>query len=139
MRFRYHLGQEAHGWMQESVAQVAPRLLSYHPVRQKYQILLGFCLAWHIGNHPKETELSLPHLLELAAIPMPEKRLSEFLTSVEDALSELASDGILPGVKLLKPQGWHELLASRQTRLLLQKSRVQIEKPRPELAGRGTH
>ncbi len=139
MRFRYHLGQEAHGWMQESVAQVAPRLLSYHPVRQKYQILLGFCLAWHIGNHPKETELSLPHLLELAAIPMPEKRLSEFLTSVEDALSELASDGILPGVKLLKPQGWHELLASRQTRLLLQKSRVQIEKPRPELAGRSTH
>ncbi|WP_309708358.1 hypothetical protein [Armatimonas sp.] len=139
VRFRYHLGLEAHGWMQESVAQVAPRLLSYHPVRQKYQILLGFCLAWHRGNHPEETELSLPHLLELAAIPMPEKRLSEFLTSLEDALSELASDGILPGVKLLKPQGWHELLASRQTRLLLQKSRVQIEKPRPELADRGKH
>ena len=139
VRFRYHLGQEAHGWMQQSVSQLAPRLLSYHPVRQKYQILLGFCLAWHVGNHPDETEISLPKLLELAAIPMPEKRLSEFLTSLEDALAELAQDGLLPGVKLLKPAGWHELLASRQTRRLLQQCRVQIEKPRPELAGRGTH
>ena len=133
VRFRYHLGQEAHSWMQESVAQVAPRLLAYHPVRQKYQILLGFCLAWHVGNHPGETELTLPRLLELAAIPMPEKRLSEFLTSLEDALTELAADGIVPNVKLIKPLGWHELLASRQTRLLLQQCRIQIEKPRQAL------
>ena len=133
VRFRYHLGQEAHSWMQESVAQVAPRLLGYHPVRQKYQILLGFCLAWHAGNHPDETTLSLPRLLELAAIPMPEKRLSEFLTSLEDALADLAHDGIVPGVKLVKPSGWHELLATRQTRTLLQQCQIQTEKPRPAL------
>jgi hypothetical protein len=130
VKFRYHLGYDAHGWMQESVSKVAPRLLAYHPVRQKYQILLGFCLAWHAGNHPEETTLSLPRLLELAAIPMPEKRLAEFLTSLEDALSDLAHDGVIPEVKLVKPNGWHELLASRQTRILLQQSQVQIEKPR---------
>lgn len=138
VRFRYHLGHEAHSWMQESVAQVAPRLLGYHPVRQKYQILIGFCLAWHAGNHPDETTLSLPRLLELAAIPMPEKRLSEFLTSLEDALADLAHDGILPGVKLVKPQGWHELLATRQTRTLLRECQIHIEKPRPALADRGS-
>jgi hypothetical protein len=138
VRFRYHLGLEAHGWMQESVAQVAPRLLAYHPIRQKYQILLGFCLAWHSGNHPEQTELTLPHLLELAAIALPERRLGEFLTSLEDALSELDRDGILPGVKLVKPAGWHELLAARQTRALLLQSRVKIEKPRQALTSRGT-
>ena len=137
VRFRYHLGQEAHSWMLESVAQVAPRLLAYHPIRQKYQILLGFCLAWHAGNHPEQSELSLPHLLELAAIPLPDKRLGEFLTSEEDALADLAHDGILPTVKLVKPKGWHELLATRQTRALLQQSRIQIEKPRSAGADRG--
>ena len=137
VRFRYHLGHEAHSWMQESVAQVAPRLLAYHPIRQKYQILLGFCLAWHVGNHPDQTELSLPRLLELAAIPLPEKRLGEFLTSLEDALSELGRDGIVPGVRLVKPAGWHKLLAARQTRALLHQSRIQIEKPRSADADRG--
>ena len=137
VRFRYHLGQEAYSWMQESVAQVAPRLLAYHPIRQKYQILLGFCLAWHAGNHPEQAQISLPRLLELAAIPLPEKRLAEFLTSVEDALADLAHDGILPDVKLVKRAGWHQLLASRQTRLVLQQSVVQIEKPRSTGADRG--
>lgn len=131
IRFRYHLGHDAHQWMAESVAQVAPRLLAYHPVRQKYQILLGFCLAWHVGNHPEETTLSLPRLLELAAIPLPEKRLAEFLTSLEDALSDLSRDGVVPAVRLVKPAGWHELLASRQTRTLLLQSTVTLEKEKP--------
>lgn len=126
VRFRYHLGREAHSWMSESAAQVAPRLLSYHPVRQKYQILLGFCLAWYASNHPEATQISLPTLLELAAIPMPQKRLAEFLTTLEDALNELSRDGIIAGAHLVKPLGWHELLASRQTREILNRATVSI-------------
>lgn len=130
VRFRYHLGREAHAWVSEGTAEVAPKLLSYHPVRQKYQILLGFCLAWYAQNHAEESEVSLPTLLELAAIPLPQKRLSEFLTMLEDALSELAQDGVVPGVRLVKPPGWHELLATRQTREILRRASVAIPSAR---------
>lgn len=126
IQFRYHLGREAHRWMQESTVQVAPKLLAYHPVRQKYQILLGFCLAWYVRSHPEERTISLPALLDLAAIPMPQKRLAEFLTTLEDALGELAHDGVVTGVHLVKPLGWPALLQRRQTRELLQRAVVSI-------------
>jgi hypothetical protein len=127
VRFRFHLSSEAHHWISEHQTEVAPKLLSYHPVRQKYQILLGFCLAWAdatIGSGSEERRIPLPLLLKLAAVPIPERRIAEFFSSIEDAIHELAKDAIVPGVRLVKPPRWTELLAERRTRALIDQSEV---------------
>lgn len=122
--FRYHLGRDVYDWItgdRPQYAQVSKKLLGYHPVRQKYQILLGFCLAYYDRVNRKDTQSSerrirLPALLNLAAIAVPDKRIAEFFSSIEDALSELAHDNVVPGLRLIKPDGWTDLLARRKTR-----------------------
>ncbi len=129
VRFRYHLGREVHAWLgdAEHSARISSKLLSYHPVRQKYQILLGFCLACVLGGEGGLRSIELPRLLALAGVGAPPRRLSAFLTTLEDAFADLARDGVLPGVRLVKPAGWPELLASRQTRSILEGARVTLE------------
>ncbi|GAB4467987.1 MAG: hypothetical protein OHK0029_40130 [Armatimonadaceae bacterium] len=129
VRFRYHLGREVYGWLAgegPQYARLSGRLLTYHPVRQKYQILLGFCLAYYdrVNRKHSQTErrLRLPALLSLASLEVPEKRVAAFLTTIEDALEDLARDGVIPGLKLHKPPDWTELLAKRNTRAIIAQS-----------------
>lgn len=131
VRFRYHLGREVYDWVggkEPQYALLSGKLLTYHPVRQKYQILLGFCLAYYDRVNRKNRQdtrrISLPALLNLAAIEVPNKRISEFLTSIEEALSELSRDGVIPGLKLVKPANWTELIAKRDTRAIIAGSQV---------------
>jgi hypothetical protein len=129
VRFRYHLGREVHGWLVGEGAQytqISGKLLTYHPVRQKYQILLGFCLAYYdrVNRKYNQTErrLRLPALLSLASLEVPDKRIAEFFSTIEDALEDLSRDGVIPGLKLQKPANWTELLAKRNTRALIAQS-----------------
>jgi hypothetical protein len=127
VQFRYHLGREVYDWVcgdRPQYAQISRKLLAYHPVRQKYQILLGFCLAYYDRVNRKHRtsdvrRISLPALLNLAAIEVPEKRIAAFLTSIEDALDDLSRDGVLPGLRLQKPDGWADLLDQRKTREII--------------------
>ena len=129
VRFRYHLGREVYDWVCGDHPQYAPisgKLLTYHPIRQKYQILLGFCLAYYDRVNRKNKEsvrtISLPALLNLAAIPIPNKRPAEFLTTIEDALNDLARDGVIPEIRLRKPDDWTDLLARRRSRDIIMQS-----------------
>ena len=135
VRFRYHLGREVHAWLLDSrrSTPVSSKLLSYHPQRQKYQILLGFCLAC-LNAEPRETKIQipLPSLLRLAGIDLPTSRTAAFLTTLEDAFADLARDGVVPGVKVIKPVGWHESLASRRATDVLQGTRIEIPLALPE-------
>lgn len=126
VRFRYHLGREVFAWVRGDVpqyARISGRLLTYHPVRQKYQILLGFCLAYYdrVNRKNRQTErrLSLPALLSLASLEVPGRRIAEFLTAIEEALNDLNRDGIIPGVRLQKPYDWPEMYARRDTRSII--------------------
>ena len=123
LRFRFHPGRAAGALEPSHCAQVGGALLSYHPVRQKYQILLGFCLA---RRRPQPgTAFPLTDLLADAAITIPDTRIAAFLTTIEDAINELSRDAVVPGIRLVKPAGWHEMLASRQTREILRRSKVE--------------
>jgi hypothetical protein len=126
VRFRYHLGREVYEWVGGKDPQyslLSGKLLTYHPMRQKYQILLGFCLAYYDRASRRMRQearrLSLPTLLALAAIEVPDKRISEFLSAIEEALNELSRDGVIPGLKLVKPANWPEMLAKRDTRAVI--------------------
>ena len=46
--------------------------------------------------------------------------------ALEDALQDLNRDGILPGVRLNKPDGWMEMPASQQSRMILDRSVISI-------------
>ena len=131
VRFRYHLGKTVHDWIggdNPQYALLSGKLLTYHPIRQKYQILLGFSLACydrlHRDDNCGERRLSLLALLDLASLKVPQKRIAEFFSTIEDALSELARDGVIPGLRLQKPDGWHEMLARRDTRAVIAGSSV---------------
>ncbi|MDX1935059.1 MAG: hypothetical protein SFU56_20875 [Capsulimonadales bacterium] len=131
VRFRYHPGREVHQWLAGKDGQYAVlsgKLLTYHPVRQKYQILLGFCLAYcdQVQRRYRQEyrRIPLPTLLKLAAIDVPNKRISEFLTTIEEALAEIGRDGLIPGLKMVKPANWTELLAQRETRAIIAGSEV---------------
>lgn len=130
VRFRYHLSKEVYDWLggdNPQYAMVSSKLLSYHPMRQKYQILLGFCLAYVDRMHqdsPEPRRLSLPALLTLADLSIPERRPAAFLTMIEDALADLARDGVIPAVRLQKPPDWTALLDARRTREVLESSQV---------------
>lgn len=123
LRFRFHPGRAAGALDPSDMATAGGALLSYHPVRQKYQILLGFCLA----RRRRETSGNMPlvDLLADASVPIPDTRIAAFLSTIEDALNELARDGVVPGLRLVKPAGWTEMLAARQTREILRRSRVE--------------
>jgi hypothetical protein len=138
VQFRYHLGREVFKWVggeQPQYALLPGKLLTYHPVRQKYQILLGFCLAYYDRvnrkNRQEVRRLRLPALLNLAAIEVPDRRISEFLSSIEEALEDLSRDGVIPGLKLQKPPDWTEMLAKRRTREIIAGSVVTF--PRRDL------
>jgi hypothetical protein len=126
LRFRYHLGKTVHDWVRGDSTQftvISGKLLAYHPVRQKYHILLGLQLARHqTGSAP----LSLPDLLAQAGLEIPEKRPAEFLQSIEDALNDLSRDKVIPGLKFIRPAHWPELLEARKTREIIRQSTLVI-------------
>jgi hypothetical protein len=131
VRFRYHLGREVYSWVggnSPQYARLSGKLLTYHPVRQKYQILLGFCLGYYDRvnrKNPQEVRrIGLPALLNLAAIEVPQKRISEFFSSLEEAMEDLARDGVIPGLRLQKPANWTDMLARRDTRSIIAGSYV---------------
>ena len=140
VRFRYHLGRDVYDWVcgdHPQYAALSSKLLAYHPIRQKYQILLGFCLAYYDRvnrkNRQETRSLSLPALLNLAALVVPQKRIGEFLQTIEDALNDLGRDGVVPGIRLRKPDDWPALLAARKTRAIIAGSTVEF----PRLLGQG--
>jgi hypothetical protein len=124
LRFRFHPGRAAGAFDAEGATRSGGALLSYHPVRQKYQILLGFCLARRSARGGGS--IPLVELLEDAAVAIPEARVAAFLTSIEDALVDLARDAVVPRLRLVKPTGWTDLLAARQAREILRRSRVEF-------------
>ena len=131
IQFRFHLGREVYDWIggdTKQYAQLSSRILRYHPVRQKYQVLLGFCLAYYDRVNRKNAQptrrIRLPALLNLAAIPIPDRRVGEFLSSIEDALNDLSRDGVVPSLYLEKPEGWTNMIAERRTRDVLMGSHV---------------
>jgi len=104
--FRYHLNEQLYEWLcgteQPQFTKVSGRLLRYHPVRQKYHILLGFCLAYYSRvnqsyNHSK-LNIKLPSLLKLAALDVPALNVPDFLASLRTAFADLAKDGVIPGL-----------------------------------------
>jgi hypothetical protein len=137
VRFRYHLGRQVWEWVggdRPQYALVSGKLLTYHPGRQKYQVLLGFCLAYYdrAGNHQDAVRrISLPALLDLAGLPVPPRGIAEFLVSIEEALQELARDGVLPGLRLHKPADWYDLMARRNTRAIIAGSFVTFPRLEP--------
>jgi hypothetical protein len=135
LRFRYHLGKTVHDWVRGDNAQfavISGKLLAYHPVRQKYHILLGLQLARHqSGSAP----LSLPDLLAQAGLEVPEKRPAEFLQSIEDALNDLSRDKVIPGLQFIRPAHWPELLEARKTREIIRLSKLVIS-PQPLVGGK---
>lgn len=141
VQFRYHLGREVYEWVggsQPQYARLSGAILTYHPIRQKYQILLGFCLAYYDRvnrkNRQEERRIRLPALFNLAAVEVPAKRISEFLETIEQALEDLARDGVIPGLRLQKPAGWPSMLARRDARGVLAGSVVTF--PRLDSAAR---
>lgn len=104
--FRYHLNEQFHEWLcgteQPQFTKVSGRLLQYHPVRQKYHILLGFCLAYYSRvnqnhNHSR-LNINLVSLLKLAALDVPSRNVPDFLASLRTALTDLAKDRVIPGL-----------------------------------------
>lgn len=129
VRFRYHLGREVHSWLLDPARSttVSSKLLGYHPQRQKYQILLGFSLAClSAESHGEKLRVSLPTLLKLSGIEVPTSRAAAFLTTLEDAFADLAHDGVAAGVKVVKPSGWPESLASRRSAEVLEGTIVEL-------------
>ena len=131
VRFRFHLGEPFQHWMSmldRGSWEVAGRLLQYHPQRQKYHILLGICIA-HIAwksRYEGNTAAVVPlrEVLMLSHLDQHGHRPGAFVSSLEDALQDLNRDGILPGVRLNKPDGWMDMPASQQARMILDRSVV---------------
>jgi len=138
VRFRFHLGEPFQHWMSmldHGSWDVAGKLLQYHPQRHKYHILLGICLtnlAWKSRYEGRTAAVvSLSEILMLSHLNQHGYRPGAFVSSLEDALQDLNRDGILPGVRLNKPDGWMEMPAAQQARAILERSVISI----PQLIG----
>lgn len=139
VRFRFHLGEPFQHWMStldRGSWEVAGKLLQYHPQRQKYHILIGICLtnlAWQ-SRYESHTAAVVPlrEILQVSHLHQHGHRPGAFVSSLEDALQDLNRDGILPGVRLIKPDGWMSMPAAQQARAILDRSVVSI----PQLIGR---
>ncbi len=133
VRFRFHLGEPFEHWMSmldRGSWEVAGKLLQYHPQRQKYHILLGICLAnlaWK-SRYEGHTAAVVPlrEILMLSHLHQHGHRPGAFVSSLEDALQDLNRDGILPGVRLSKPDGWMDMPAAQQARAILDRSVISI-------------
>ena len=105
------------------VAMMSATMILHAINSQSVDILLGFCLTYYdrVNRKHRQTErrLRLTSLLSLASIEIPDKRISEFLSSIEEAIEDLSRDGVIPGVKLQKPTDWHDMLAKRNTRAII--------------------
>ncbi|MFM7322642.1 MAG: hypothetical protein ACKO5K_14120, partial [Armatimonadota bacterium] len=137
LRFRFHLGGEVARWLEagsgRSIA-AGGSLLAYHPVRQKYQILLGLALA-HAAAESEMDEVELPLLdvLERAGLQFPDVRMLAFLTMIEDAIAELSRDRVVADLRIVKPAGWTELVAERRTREIVRGTTVRFRRPPKEI------
>jgi len=135
VRFRFHLGEPFQHWMSmlnRGSWEVAGKLLQYHPQRHKYHILLGICLA-HIAwksRYEGNTTAVVPlrEVLMLSHLDQHGHRPGAFVSSLEDALQDLNRDGILPGVRLIKPDGWMDMPASQQARMILDRSVISVSR-----------
>jgi len=133
VRFRFHLGEPFAHWMSmldHGSLDVAGKLLQYHPQRQKYHILIGICLA-HIAwksRYEGHTNMVVPlrEVLMLSHLNQHGHRPGAFVSSLEDALQDLSRDGILPGVRLNKPDGWTDMPAAQQARVILDRSVISV-------------
>lgn len=109
--FKYHLAESMHGWLcgdTPQYAEVSAKLLQYHADRQRYQILLGFAIVYDYRVNTRRLSarhrrISLPRLLNLAAIEIPKTHRAEFCQSIYNALECLAADNVTPGLKVQKP------------------------------------
>ncbi len=104
--FSYHLGQKMHAWLcgdHPQYATISSKILEYHPVREKYHILLGFALSYYDRvNRQKRggrtRSISLIKLLEMAGIDIPDRNIPRWLADIQGAISDLAADGVIPNV-----------------------------------------
>jgi len=121
LSFQYHLAQPLY----ESLVGVSPqythipqRLLSYHPVREKYHILLGFALCYHQRTmkrfEQKRLKISLIAALNRAEIAIPTEHVEDFMACVKRAVEELNAHGVIPGAQLLLPTGSDGMTIRRQ-------------------------
>lgn len=135
VRFKFHLGEPFQYWMSSldnGSWDVAGRLLQYHPQRHKYHVLLGICIAniaWksRFDGHTAAV-VPLQEVLKMAHLHQHGHRPGAFVSSLEDALQDLNRDGILPGIRLTKPDDWMDMPAAQQARAILDRSVISIPK-----------
>ena len=110
LEFRYHPNRDIYEMLLEGsswFAEVSGKLLSYHPVKHKYRIVIGFGLAVYDsatrrqGN--SERRIGLGDLLRLVGIEMPKRNPGRFLKQITKAITKLGEDGVYPGVSLAIP------------------------------------
>ena len=110
LEFRYHPNKEMHEMLcgdTPQFAEVSGKLLAYHPAREKYQIVLGFGLAFYDRVNRKyarkERKIGLLSLLTLAGISAPNRNFPSFLVMMQKAIATLSADGVVPGAALSFP------------------------------------
>ena len=110
VEFRYHPNREIYEMLAGSApqfAEVGGKLLSYHPVSEKYHIMIGFGLAYYDSVSQKlgssKREIGLVDLLRLAGIEIPRLNVARLYARIEVAFEDLKNDGVIPGVKLIMP------------------------------------
>ena len=111
LEFRYHPNRQMYEMLcgdTPQFAQISGKLLSYHPVREKYKIILGIALAFYDRvnrKHNREMHtISLAALLRLAGIEVPKSNLARFVKQIECAIDKLGKDGLFPGAVLNMPE-----------------------------------
>lgn len=140
--FRFHITRDIHDAIcgdKGEYAELSSKMLTYHPIREKYHILLGFSLAYYDRVNRKRPRthhpISLPALLSMACIEEPNTSPGRFLERLETAINDLSRDGVIPGLRLEKPKDWAEMLNAKKGRDVLNGSRVvfprMIEAPEP--------
>ena len=141
LEFRYHPNKEMHEMLcgdTPQFAEVSGKLLAYHPAREKYQILLGFGLAFYDRVNrkyaQKQRKIELLSLLALAGIPVPARNFPRFLDTMQKAVEALSADGVIPGAVLSFPNssalsGRHLLAKAVVTFPPLSTALVSVEAP----------
>ena len=111
LEFRYHPNRQMYEMLcgdTPQFAQISGKLLSYHPVREKYKIVLGIALAFYERVNRKYNRemhtISLVALLRLAGIEVPKSNLVRFVKQIKCAIDGLDKDGLFPGAVLNVPE-----------------------------------
>lgn len=132
VEFNYHLGKEMYNWLcgdTPQYAYVSAKLLRYHPVRDKYKILFGFTLIYFDRVNRQslrgaKRKISLPSLLDLAGLQIPDRNIDRFEEQIAAALQGLAKDNVIPDLEVKTPYATEMERAKVKARVRIQQASV---------------